>query len=202
MVPKFSKKEAINFGWNVAKKNLGFFALLLILAFFISFASAFLSTAISIIVDMLITIGLIKISLKFCDNEKAKISDLFSSSHLFFNFLIGNLLYALIIIGGFILLIIPGIIWSIKYRFFNYFIVDKGLGPIEALKESARITKGNKWNLFLFGLLLVLIDILGALALLVGLFVTIPTTMIANAFVYRKLLSQTETLQETETSSS
>jgi uncharacterized membrane protein len=202
MVPKFSKKEAINFGWNVAKKNLGFFALLLILAFFISFASAFLSTAISIIVDMLITIGLIKISLKFCDNEKAKISDLFSSSHLFFNFLIGNLLYALIIIGGFILLIIPGIIWSIKYRFFNYFIVDKGLGPIEALKESARITKGNKWNLFLFGLLLVLINILGALALLVGLFVTIPTTMIANAFVYRKLLSQTETLQKTETSSS
>lgn len=202
MVPKFSKREAISFGWNVTKNNLGFFILLLILVFVISVASAVLNAVISIIVEMLITIGLIKISLKFCDNEKANISDLFSSSHLFFNFLIGNLLYALISIGGFILLIIPGIIWAIKYGFFGYLIVDKGLGPIEALKESARITKGNKWNLFLFGILLGLINILGALALLVGLFVTIPTAMIANAFVYRKLLSQVETLQETKIASS
>jgi uncharacterized membrane protein len=44
----------------------------------------------------------------------------------------------------------------------------------------------------LFGILLVFINILGALALLVSLFVTMPATMVANAFVYRKLLSQEE----------
>ena len=215
MVPKFSKREAISFGWNLTKNNFGFFVLLLILVaviYVVLNSIQYLAKGksplililylIETIIRTIITMGLIKISLKFCDNEKAKISDLFSAYPLFLKYLIGSILYALIILGGLILLIIPGIIWSIQFQFFGYLIVDKGLGPIEALKESARITKGNKWNLFLFGILLGLIKILGALALLVGLFVTIPTAMIANAFVYRKLLSQTETLQETETSSS
>jgi uncharacterized membrane protein len=91
-----------------------------------------------------------------------------------------------------ILLVIPGIIWSIRFHFFSYLIVDKGVSPIEALKKSSKITKGTKWDLFLFGILLVFINILGALALLVSLFVTMPATMVANAFVYRKLLSQEE----------
>ncbi len=217
MVPKFSKREAISFGLDVAKNNLGFFVLLLILVAVIFIVLSFIRELtlakgniffllilylIGIVVGTMINMGLVKISLKFYDNEKAKIADLFSSYHLFFKYLIGDILYGLIIIGGLILLIIPGIIWAIQFQFFGYLIIDKGLGPIEALKKSSKITKGAKWDLFLLGILLVLINILGALALLVGLFVTIPTTMIANAFVYRKLLSQTENLQETETSSS
>jgi len=215
MVKKFSKKEAISFGWNLTKTNFGFFVLLLILVAVISVVLTsipylakgkspllLILSLIDIIVRTIITMGLIKISLKFCDNEKAKISDLFSSYPLFFKYLIGSILYVLIILGGLILLIVPGIIWAIQFQFFGYLIIDKGLGPIEALKKSSKITKDAKWNLFLFGILLVLINILGALALLVGLFVTIPTTMIANAFVYRKLLSQVETFQESPTVSS
>jgi uncharacterized membrane protein len=91
-----------------------------------------------------------------------------------------------------ILLIIPAIIWGIKFRFFSYFIIDKGAGPIEALKRSSSITMGAKWDLFLFGLLLIGINILGFLALVIGLFATIPTSMVAIAFVYRKLLTQAE----------
>ena len=91
-----------------------------------------------------------------------------------------------------ILLIIPGIIWGIKFQFFSCFIVDKGVGPIEALKRSSVITKDAKWDLFLFNLLLILINLLGAICLLIGLFVTIPTTMVDWAFVYRRLFTQTE----------
>jgi uncharacterized membrane protein len=140
-------------------------------------------------------IGLIKITLKFCDNEKAKIFDLFSSYSLIFKYLIGLIIYSLIVGVGLILLIAPGIIWGIQFQFFSYFIIDKGLGPIEALKKSSEITKGVKWDLFLFDLLLGLINVLGVLAFLIGLLVTFSIAMIAKAFVYRKLLSQTETLQ-------
>ena len=94
-----------------------------------------------------------------------------------------------LIVLGIILLIILGIILAIKFQFFGYFIVDKGDGPIEALKKSSAITTGAKWNLFLLYLLLLLINLLGAIFLLIGLFVTIPTTMVAIAFVYRKLLN-------------
>jgi len=54
--------------------------------------------------------------------------------------------------------------------------------------------------LSLFDLLLGLINLLGAICLLIGLFATIPTTMVATAFVYRKLLAQIEVAQVIESS--
>ncbi|MEA3324328.1 MAG: hypothetical protein U9Q37_04220 [Euryarchaeota archaeon] len=70
-------------------------------------------------------------------------------------------------------------------------IVDKGLGPIDALEKSSEITIGVKWDLFIFGILLGILNLMGFACLVVGLFVTIPVTMVAMAFVYRKLLPET-----------
>lgn len=209
----FSKKEALQFGWTTMKSNLGFFigllivySLLIAVPFFIveiiAEASAFLGVIFQIadiFLTIVISIGLVKIALRFCDNEKGSLSDLFSQYRLSFHYLLASILYALIVFGGLFLLIIPGIIWGIKFWFYDYFIVDKGLGPIEAFKRSSAITKGIKWNLFVFVLLLLVINLLGALFLLIGLFATIPTTMVATAFVYRKLLTQAETAQALET---
>ena len=205
----FSKKEAIKSGWQTMKSNLGFFIGLLLLVWVISIGPgiltalvsgkipllSFILTIASWILQIIISMGLIKIALRFTNNEKGEFADLFSSYPLFFKYLFGSILYGLIVFGGFILLIVPGIIWSIKYQFFAYFIIDKELGPIEALKKSGEITKGVKWNLFLFGLLLAGINLLGVLALLIGIFAAMPTTMVATAFVYRKLLAQIENPQ-------
>lgn len=205
---KFSKKEAIGFGWGVMKNNFWFFVGILLISGLVNFIgniaeiflkgkplSIFLFQVIGIIFGIIIEMGLIKICLKFYDQKKPKFSELFLQYPLFFKMLFGRILYGLIVILGLILLIIPGIILSIKFYFFEYFIVDKGLGPIEALKRSWRLTKGAGWNLFLLFLLLGLINFLGTICFLVGLFATIPTAMLATAFVYRKLLSQIETSQ-------
>jgi len=211
---KFSISEAIHFGWNTMKSNLGFFIGLLIFVFlFTSLSSIIAAKAteaniflgiIFYIADfslsIIISIGLVKIALRFCDNEKGRFADLFSQYPLFPQYLVGSILYGLIVFAGTILLIIPGIIWGIQFCFYDYFIVDKGLGPIEALKRSSAITRGVKWDLFVFFLVLSGINLLGALCLLIGLFVTIPTTMVALAFVYRKLMAQAEIVQVSETS--
>ncbi|MBU1261532.1 DUF975 family protein [bacterium] len=207
---RFSKGEAIRFGWDTMKSNLGFFIALLIVTFLIIFVPSFISglikeraSALSIIIDIVVWVlqlvigmGLIRIALKFCGNEKGEFADIFSCFSLFFKYLFSSVFYGLIVLGGIILLIIPGIIWAIKFQFFSYFIVDKGLGPIEALKRSSAITKGTKWNLFLFSILLILINLLGILCLFIGLFATLPITMVAQAFVYRQLLAQTEIAQD------
>jgi|GEM_PF-4642886 len=54
-----------------------------------------------------------------------------------------------------------------------------------------------KWQLLGFGLVMAGINILGFLCLFIGLFATIPTTLLAAALVYRKLLNQTESAQAT-----
>jgi len=71
--------------------------------------------------------------------------------------------------------------------FVMFIVIDRGLGPVEAMKESARLTRGYKWQLLGFVLVLALINFVGALALLVGLFVTIPVTSLAFVQAYRAL---------------
>lgn len=202
----FSISEAVQFGWDTMKSNIGFFIGLLIAVGLIDYVPDIIAVIIkadspillviiqiaSVVLSMIIAMGLIKICLRFCDGEKGEFSDLFSCYPLFLDYLIGSIIYGLIVTVGLILLIIPGIIWAIQFRFYSYLIIDRGLGPIDALKKSSEITKGVKWDLFVFGIVLWVINLLGLLCLVVGLFATIPTTIVAIAFVYRKLLAQTE----------
>lgn len=203
----FSDGEALKFGWRTALDNLGFFIALL-LAFLLlvyipvllgilldNIALQILLQVVSWVLSIVAGMGLIRVALKFADNQKGQLTDLLASFPLFFKYLFGSILYGLIVLAGLILLIIPGIIWAIKYQFYSYLIVDKGLGPIEALKASGALTSGARWDLLGFFIVALIVLYLGALALLVGLFVTIPTWMVATAFVYRRLLAQTESVQ-------
>lgn len=206
----FSIGEAVKFGWNIMKSNFWFFLGVLIVAWVIvaipsgiarllqreSPGFGFLFNVIAWVVQLIVAIGFIRIALRFVDNEKAVFNDLFSFPPYFWRYLGGYILYFLIVVGGMILLIIPGIIWAIKFQYFGYCIIDQNLDPVDALKKSSAITNGIKWELFGFGIVLALINILGALVFFVGLFATVPTTLVAYAFVYRRLLQQTEAIQE------
>ncbi len=203
----FSKSEAIKFGWEKMKANFWFFVITLIIVTIIQFIpnifggfkgqngsrigfSVVVISILAIFIKMVVDMGLLKIALEVNDNKKPEYSELYKNYPLFIKYFIANLLYGIIVAIGFVLFIVPGIIFALKFQYFGFLIVDKGLGPIEALKKSWEMTKGVKWNLFLLGLLLGLINIAGMLALLIGLFATIPTTLVANAYVYRKLLNR------------
>ncbi len=164
------------------------------------------------------SMGMIRIALNILDFGQAEIRDLFESLPFFLYYMVGCSLYLIIGMGGvFILLfalgsldglheyqyvgwafIIPGIFWGLKYLFFGFLIVDKGLGPIQALKRSAVITEGSRWDLFLFLILLLLFNLAGVSCSIVGLFGTLPASFLAGAYVYRELLAQVEVPVEEE----
>jgi hypothetical protein len=167
----FSKKQAIKFGWQIMKKNFLFFATVLIIAGFLNSLFNFLTESVGQfsqigsgivqliggMISIIITMGFINISLKFHDNEKPRIVDLFSCYPLFFKYFFGLILYAIIVILGLFLFIIPGIILAIRFYFFNYLIIDKKIKPVQALKQSFILTRKNTWNLFSFFLVVLLL---------------------------------------------
>jgi hypothetical protein len=59
-------------------------------------------------------------------------------------------------LGGFVLLIIPGIIFSTWFSFANFIFVDKGLGVKASMGKSRGLVKGRFWavlgRLLVFGL--------------------------------------------------
>ncbi len=88
-----------------------------------------------------------------------------------------------------------GFVLSTTFLFSMYLVIDRKLGPINALKESARITKGNRMSVFLLMLTTFGICVLGFVAFIVGLLVAIPVVSIAFSRAYRILESKAGALQ-------
>jgi uncharacterized membrane protein len=150
-----------------------------------------IGTLLSVAVSLYLSVGLIKMYLKLADNKKIEYKDLFNANaEEIIRYLIGSILYGLIILAGFILLVIPGIYFGIKYQYYSYLIIDKKLNPMEAIKESGNITQGNIGNLFLFNLLVIVVSLLGLVALVVGVLVASPVVGIAQAYVFRTLMAK------------
>jgi len=188
---RFSKGESIKFGWDVATGNLGLFVVALLIMCMISVFPVFFDSwvvgLVSGILEMVVSLGLMKMCLRFVDGDRGELVDLFATFSLLISYLIASILVGFVTTIGLILLIIPGIIWGIRFQFFGWVIVDKNVGPFEAMQESWEITRGSAWNLFLLWIMLAGINILGMMALLVGLLVTIPLTMLTIGYVYRQL---------------
>ncbi|MBU0546412.1 DUF975 family protein [Patescibacteria group bacterium] len=197
----FSIEEAIKWGWEKTKKHFGFVVLVLIIYYLVSMLPSILqgrhgggmfggllSLAV-FVATMIMQMGIMKMILKFYDGGMPKLNEIIYTKNLFEYFL-GSLLYSLIVLGGIILLIIPGIYWALRYQFAPLLIVDKGLKPVEALKKSAVMTEGIKWKLLLLCLVMCGINLLGMLVFMVGLLVTIPVTTLAYVYIYRKILAK------------
>lgn len=145
-----------------------------------------------------ISFNFIKLYLNLIDTDtEGKISEAFSFSQSFWPFLGASVLFGVMIVFGILLFVVPGIYWALKYQFYGELIVDKKMRALESLQKSGEITKGVKWQLLGFCLVLVGISILGVLALGVGLFVTIPMSSLAYIMVYRKLSARLESAPPT-----
>ena len=190
----------IKFGWETFQKRGWFLVgtsfviviLYLIAGFFnqnlqeMSLVHA-LSFIIYYLLTTLISIGVTSFSLKAHDNiDTVKIADLWHPQQ-YWQFLAAAVLTFIFTTIGFVLVIVPGIIIAMMLFFTQMIVVDRHLGPVDAMKESMRITKGHRWMLFWFSLAIVFICFLGIICIGVGLLVAMPIVMLAMVHAYRAL---------------
>jgi hypothetical protein len=201
----FSAGSAIRFGWETFKKRPWFFigsVILIVIAYLVvgGITNAIdaalgggpeeptgVGSIVSMILGTFIGMGITAFSLAAHDSPETVGYGALWHPQPFWRYFAASILVSLAVVIGMLLLIIPGIILGLMFMFATYIVIDRGVGPIEAVKESSRITKGYKWSLFGFSLLLLLLNLLGLLALGVGLLVTVPVTWLAVANAYRVL---------------
>ena len=208
MNKSLSVGEVLRFAWKAFKDNALILVLLTLFAFVIQFlfgipcavqedaanqgqenvsALCSLFSLLHFIVNVLVTMGFATVGLIASGGEKVTFGDFFKKFNRFFHFLVAMILYSVIVVIGLILLIFPGIIWGLKYSMYPFMVLDKGAFGWTALKLSDQATYGYKWDLFGIYAALIIITIAGALAIGLGLFIAIPLTWIAQAYVYRKI---------------
>ena len=116
--------------------------------------------------------------------KKMELTELFDFSKALEKIL-GPIILGFIIGLGFLLLIVPGFIFSMWWSFSPCVQADRPeLSFLDAMKESRIAAKGNWMNLIMLFFVLGLLQILGTLCMGVGLLVTIPIAHLALYFSY------------------
>lgn len=200
--PSFRIGEALSFGWRTFKVHAFFLWAALGVIFgnllFFDWAAreAGLYSAVGIllalfglILKFIFELGLIRLLLDLHAGQKDRLTVLLSQATRVWRYVGASLVYTLFVVGGLLLLVVPGIYALIRLQFFSYIIVEENVGPIEALKKSAAITQGHVGALFLFLLMAFGLLVVSALPFGLGLLVSVPVSMLASVFVYRALLN-------------
>ncbi|MDX1672779.1 MAG: hypothetical protein R3211_10590 [Balneolaceae bacterium] len=153
--------------------------------------SQLLSVALSLF-QMLLSIGFIKIMLKLVDDRDTGVTDLFNNLSLLLSYLVASFLYSLIVIAGLFLLIVPGIIAAVRLQFFPYYIIERDANAFQALQNSYVSTRNLTFELFLFGLTVLILNVAGVMVFGIGLVLSYPVTTMATAVIYRGLKDEAE----------
>lgn len=138
-------------------------------------------------VTQIVSIVWISLALAVVDGREISADTLLPDAPKLLAYIIASLIFSVMFGIGLVLLVVPGIIVAIVFGLYGYAVIDKGLDPIAALTHSRDITRGNRWEIFVFGLAAILLNVLGVLLLVVGVLVTSAVTLIAAAHVYRQL---------------
>ena len=106
--------------------------------------------------------GILKINLAIARGEQASVGMLFSGGSLIFPMLLTGIIFGFAYMIGAMLLVVPGIILALGLWPSFYFVVD-GMGSIDALKKAWEVTKGFKGRIFLYMLVVGLMQVLGSI---------------------------------------
>lgn len=135
-----------------------------------------------------VQLGYAKFNLALIDHKDAQVSDLFSQFHRFGDGFLLSLLTAIFVTLWTLLLIIPGIIAGYSYAMAPYILYEHpGLRPMDAIKASKELMRGNKWRLFCLELSFFGWALLSALTLGIGTFWLRPYEEAAQASFYRQI---------------
>ena len=166
-------------GWNLVMADFGTY-LLITLLFFVLSSVPFIGGA--------LIVGFHIVTMKKILGRNAQVGDFFQGFNFFVPALIASILIGIFVFLGTLALIIPGIIIAAMYKFTYLFILDKRMDFWQAMKASHAVVRNDYFGFTMFLILMFLVNVLGFLCLLVGLFVTVPLTFAAITVAYHEIV--------------
>jgi uncharacterized membrane protein len=199
MTSIFTISEVFHAGWKRLTNNFWFLVLVTLLFGVLSMVLGWndgpsgvdvLSRLINMFVSFFAMFTFIRFSFMIAKGQNPHWKDIVEfDSKLLGMYLLGALILSAGQMIGFLLLIIPGIIVCVRFGFFGFILIEEKLDPISALKKSWHMTTGYFWSIFWFGIILGLVNLLGMMALGVGLLITVPLSVLCAGYVYEKIKS-------------
>jgi uncharacterized membrane protein len=139
------------------------------------------------------------VNLKAARDEPPDVKDVFVGFGDYWNVVLASLVVTVIVIFGFMLLVVPGLIFFSKLAFTPYLVIDRKMQAVDAIRESWRMTTGHAWKVFSIGLLAIPIGLAGLICFFVGIVISIMWISLAFASLYLAVSALAEApVQEAE----
>lgn len=214
--PPFNVTDAFNYGWKKFQENVGTIlaatAILIIgggllgfLWFFVAGAftgadadaltaffsiSALLFALAWLLLTFLIQAAVIRGAILITKGVKLELGHFLATDNLG-SVILASVLLALGTGVGYFLCFLPGVVFAFFSQFTLFYVLDKGMEPIEAIKASFGLVNRNLGTTVGLYIGVIIAAIIGGILCGIGLLVTIPVALIATAYVYRRMNGET-----------
>ena len=208
-VPRLEVGPAIGYGWKKFTENVGPFIILMIAVFvaviviqvvqtvltpsstgFLALFWSALIAAVGYVAVSIVQAGVWRAGLAVTRGEAPSPEMLVKTENIV-PYILTQILVGIGVFIGFILCVIPALIWLIFVAYAPLLALDKGLSPGEAIKTSIDWVKGKFGEVFLILLVAYLVQLAGACLCGVGLLVSTPVSLVAIVYSYRALNNET-----------
>jgi uncharacterized membrane protein len=172
--------------WGVFRENMGLVFAVVIVHILIVAISSF-TFILPLLIMGPLQAGTYFLFVRLVRDEEVELRDMFDGFKEFGRALGVYWLYALVVVVGTLLLVIPGIVLALGLMPAVYLVLDAEHGVGDTMQEAWEMTKGHKWALFVLFLAIIGIVILGVLVFIVGAFFAGTFSYIVLATAYDEL---------------
>jgi uncharacterized membrane protein len=208
-MPQLDVGSAISYGWKKFTENVGPFIILMLAVLAVTFLIAIVQGIITpndsssiigwiwtaavgvvaYVLTFIVQAGVYRAGLGVTRGQAPSVSMMTQTDNIV-PYFVTLLLVGIGAFIGFVLCIVPGIIWLIFTAYAPILALDKGMDPVEAIKTSINWVKDNFGKVFVILLVSYLVYLVGACLCGVGLLVSAPVALVAMIYSYRALCNE------------
>jgi hypothetical protein len=216
----FTISDVISRSWQIFRSKMGLTIAVVFLGFILGnllsgVAGAMNDSPVKAILQLLNSVvsiffsaGMFIYLINLASGRDAKMGDLFSAGPILLPIIGASILFGLAMFGA----IIPGLLFLFlgpigmiftfiyglvvyvliitRFSQFYYLLIDREVGIVESLSLSNKLMKGHEIQFLGLCLVLGVMNVAGALALGIGLFITIPLSLLCAAVYYLGVTGQ------------
>ncbi|MGB8224190.1 MAG: hypothetical protein WCF10_16490 [Polyangiales bacterium] len=176
-------ESSLSEGWELFKGDLVLYVIASLLVFVVSAITLGLCSGAMVV-------GFIKLVNKRIHGEAGAATDVFDGFSRFGGSLIAMTLIAIGTLIGFLLLVVPGVIFAIATAFTFHAIALDGLSATAAIGRSYSLVKENLAHCFVLLVIVVVLNAIGG-SIIFGSLLAMPFGLIVMTFGYQRLRGRT-----------
>lgn len=133
--------------------------------------------------------AVVRAALDVSEGRSVEFGSLFSRLNMG-NVVVASVIVAALVAIGTVLCYIPGIIVGFLASYTLYFLVDRDLPPVEAIKASVTFTRAHLGETILWYIVGGIVAAVGFCLCGIGALVSVPVVVIGTAYTYKRLTGQ------------